>query len=118
MYYSYVMGIGDEIYSLEDKGFIIEEFGEDYGVSFPKEMAGEWEKFITHYLEIEYWNEYLTEDGVVFLFHLKDGIKRYDVEQYSNDEVLALCDKLCECKFSSIKDMLKENEFYKDKVVC
>ena len=71
MYYSYVMGIGDEIYSLEEKGFAIERFGDDYGVSFPKEMAGVWEDFITRFLEIEYWNEYLTEKGVVFLFHLQ-----------------------------------------------
>lgn len=27
MYYSYVMGIGDEIYALSDSGFIIEQFG-------------------------------------------------------------------------------------------
>ena len=26
MYYSYVMGIGDDIYSLEEKGFAIERF--------------------------------------------------------------------------------------------
>ncbi len=26
MYYSYVMGIGDEIYILEEKGFAIERF--------------------------------------------------------------------------------------------
>jgi hypothetical protein len=117
MYYSYVMGIGDEIYSLEEKGFAIERFGDDYGVSFSKEMAGVWEDFITRFLEIEYWNEYLTEKGVVFLFHLQEGIRRYEVENFLNDEVLALCEKLCECEFSSIKEMLKENEFYKDKIV-
>ena len=117
MYYSYVMGIGKEIYSLTAKGFTIKKFGENYGVSFSKDMAEEWENFITQYLEVEYWNEYLTEDGVVFLFHLKEGIKRYEVRHYSNDEVLALCEKLCECKFSSIKDMLIENEFYKDKII-
>lgn len=118
MYYSYVMGIGDEIFSLKEKGFVIEKCGDDYGISFSKEMAGAWEDFISRFLEVEYWNEYLTDDGVVFLFHLQDGIRRYEVENYSNDEVLALCGKLCEYEFSSIKDMLKENEFYKDKIVC
>ena len=59
----------------------------------------------------------MTDDGVVFLFHLHDGIRRYVVENYSNDEVLTLCGKLCECEFSSVKDMLKENEFYKNKIV-
>ncbi len=47
------------------------EFGKDYGVSFPKEMAGEWENFIAQYLEVEYWNEYLTDEGVVFYSTLR-----------------------------------------------
>lgn len=68
MYYSYVMGIGNEIEELKDKGFAIEQFGQNYGVSFSKEKADEWEHFIEQYLEIGYWNEYLTEDGVVFCF--------------------------------------------------
>lgn len=116
MYYSYVMGIGDEIHTLRDSGFIIEQFGNNYGVAFPKEKADEWEQFISQYLELGYWNEYLSDDGVIFLFHLEDGLKRYNVKDYKNDEVLSLCEKLCECKFKSIKDMLKENHYYSDKM--
>lgn len=37
MYYSYVMGIGNEINNLKDKGFTVEKFGDNYGVSFSKE---------------------------------------------------------------------------------
>ena len=37
MYYSYVMGIGKEIYSLTAKGFTIKKFGENYGVLFSKD---------------------------------------------------------------------------------
>lgn len=44
MYYSYVMGVGDEIHALSDSGFTIEKFGKNYGVAFPKEKAGEWER--------------------------------------------------------------------------
>ncbi len=51
MYYSYVMGIVDDTYGLKEKGFAIERFGDDYGVSFPKEMSEVWENFITHFLE-------------------------------------------------------------------
>ena len=82
-------------------------------VSFPEEKASIWEDFITQHLALEYWNEYLTDDGCVFLFHLQEGIKRYEVRNYQNDEVLALCEKLCECKFESIKSMLMGNHFYK-----
>ena len=117
MYYSYVMGIGNEINKLKDRGFTVEEFGDNYGVSVSKEKANEWESFIAQHLDIDYWNEYLTDNGVVFLFHLESGIKRYEVEDYHNDEVLSLCEKLCECKFTSIKDMLKDNHFYSDKII-
>lgn len=116
MYFSYVMGIGNEINEIKGNGFIIEQFDNNFGISFAKEKANEWEEFIAKYLEQGYWNEYLTDDGVIFLFHVKDGIKKYDVKDYRNDEVLELCEKLCDCKFSSIKDMLKENHYYNDKI--
>lgn len=51
------------------------------------------------------------------MFHLDSGIKRYYVENYSNNEVLTLCETLCERKFTSIRDMLKENRFYSDKII-
>lgn len=116
MNYSYVMGIGNEISALKNKGFTIEQFENNYGVAFPKEKADEWEQFITRYLKLGNWNEYLTGDDVVFLFHLEDGMRRYDVKKYQNDEVLSLCEKLCECKFKSIKDMLKGNHYYSSKI--
>lgn len=114
MYYSYVMGIGDEIYELKAQDFAIGVDGENYTVAFPPEKAAVWENFITSHLELGYWNEYLTDFGVVFLFHLEDGIKRYEVNDFENDEVLAICEKLCECKIGSLKTMLSENQFYKN----
>lgn len=110
------MGIDDKIYTLKDNGFIIEQFGDNYGAAFSKEKVSEWEQFISQYLKLGYWNEYLSDDGVVFLFHLEDGLRRYDVKNYKNNEVLSLCEKLCECNFKSIKDMLKENHYYSDKM--
>ena len=47
---------------------------------------------------------------VVFLFCLQDGIKRFEVENYQNDQVLKLCEKLCDCKFDSIKEMLNSSD--------
>lgn len=116
MLYSYVMGISDKILDLKNDGFTIESFGNNYGVAFPMEKADEWERFISRHLELGYWNEYLTDEGVIFLFQLKDGLKRYDVKNYENDEVLSLCKKLCKREFKSIKDMLKENHYYSDKI--
>ena len=113
MYYSYVMGIDDRIMELVSQGFDIQKDGENFMVSFPEEKSSIWEEFIKQYLELGYWNEYLAEDKVVFLFRLEDGIKRYEVYNYENSEVLALCEKLCECKFESIRAMLVGNHFYK-----
>lgn len=113
MYYSYVMGIDSSINELKNKGFFIENDGDNFMVSFPSDKASIWEAFIKGHLDVEYWNEYLTEDGVVFVFHLQEGIKRYEVHDFENNEVLSLCEKLCECKFESIKSMLMGNHFYK-----
>ena len=96
------MGIDENIYKLEKEGFVIEKDNDNYQVSFPEDKAQIWEDFIKHYLEVEYWNEYLAKDKVVFLFHLEEGYKRYEVIDFVNDEVLNLCEKLCDCKFESI----------------
>lgn len=114
MYYSYVMGIDDSILKLENQGFVINKDGKNYTVSFPKEKASDWETYIIKCLEVEYWNEYIADDHVVFLFHLQDGIKRYEVYQFDNDEVLELCEQLCDCKFESLKSMLMGNSFYRN----
>ena len=113
MYHSYVMGITDVIMELTTNGFEIKKDGNNYMVSFPREKCSAWEGFISNHLELGYWNEYLTEYGVVFLFHLEDGIKRYVVYDFNNNEVLSLCEKLCECKFESLKHMLIGNHYYK-----
>lgn len=113
MCHSYVMGMDDSIYELEKYGFLIEKEWDNYKVSFAENQANIWEDFVSRHLQLGYWNEYITDGGiVVFMFHLEDGIKRYVVYFYDNNEVLALCEKLCECKFESIYAMLKGNHFY------
>ena len=110
--YSYVMGIDESVLSLTKYGIDVKRDGENYTVTFSKDKAPIWEEFISNHLQLEYWNEYFIDEKIVFLFRLHDGIKRYEVENYENDEVLLLCEKLCECKFESIKEMLLGNWFY------
>ena len=62
MYYSYVMGIDNRIMELASQGFDIQNDGDNFMVSFPEEKSNVWEEFIRQYLELGYWNEYLTED--------------------------------------------------------
>ena len=61
MYHSYVMGIDESIYLLEHQGFEINCDGGNFMVSFPRENAMIWEEFISVHLEVEYWNEYITQ---------------------------------------------------------
>ena len=113
MYYSYVMGIDNAIMELHNKGFDIQRDGENFMIAFPKEKASVWEEFISMHLELGYWNEYITESETVFLFHLENGIKKFEVVDFESDEVLALCEKLCNCKFESLKAMLIGNHYYR-----
>ncbi len=113
MYYSYAMGTDESILKLQSHGFIIENDGENYTVSFSEAKAPIWEEYISSSLAVGYWNEYIANDRVIFIFRLEDSIKRYEVYGFQNDEVLSLCEKLCECKIESLKAMLSENHFYK-----
>lgn len=44
MYHSYVMGIDESIYTLEEQGFEINRDGGNFMVSFPKEKAVIWDE--------------------------------------------------------------------------
>ena len=110
------MGIDDSIMDLKKQDFIIKKDGENYRVSFNKNDSEIWENYIISHLKVGFWNEYLADNKVIFIFCLESGIKRYEVEDYKSDEVLALCEKLCDCEFESIKSMLCGNDFYKDKI--
>ena len=116
MFYSYVMGVDDSISQLKREGFCLEKDGGNYMVSFPAERARRWEEFIAGRLEEGYWNEYLAGDKVIFLFCLPEGLRRYEVAGFENDEVLKLCERLCECRFESIYSMLSGNHFYRGKI--
>ncbi len=112
MYHSYVMGIDDSILELRNQGFQIENDGENYKIAFPKDKASVWEEFITKRLQVGYWNEYLAGNRVVFLFQLEQGIKRYEVYDFKNKEVLDLCEKFSGQRMGSLYSMLSKNHYY------
>lgn len=112
-YYSYAMGISYNILKLRQQGFLIKKIGSDYFVSFPQEKDILWEAFIESNLKEKYWNEYITEDKIVFLFKLNGKIDRHEVYNFDSNEVLQLCETLCERKFESLRQMLESNKYYK-----
>lgn len=111
MNYSYVMGI-DNIETLKQNNFEIEQFGNHYEITFSDEKIETYEKFIYQALQNGFWNEYLGKE-IVFIFKFKDRtIKKFVLDKNNEKEILNLCCNFAECNFSSIMEMLRENEFY------
>lgn len=118
MLYSYAMGVDASIFNLEELGFIIERDNNNFMVTFPDNKKDVWEKYIKAKLKQDFWNDYISKSNqVTFIFHLENGFKKYVVNNFKNDEVLSLCEKLCSCKFESLEKMLKDNKFYKT-ILC
>lgn len=114
--YSYVMGIGEKINKLDNR-FIVDNYAEDYTVTFFNKDREDWEKFITDNLEVLYWNEYINGREIVFIFkNTNDNIERYVLNKDNNQKLLEKCSLFAEFKFKSVKDMILSNLFYKDKI--
>ena len=76
LFYSYVKGFSPDSRELAEAGFVWKQDGENAELAFPGEKASLWENYVAAHLPCGYWNEYLQEDSVVFLFQLPDGFRR------------------------------------------
>ena len=113
-YYSYLMGGSDSVLELVKYGFKIEknESG-NYEIIFPINMERKFEKYLLNNLKPGFWNEWLNNDRVHFLFRFKNGdFRGYELSEKNEKEILELCQEFANVKFKSIKDMLMENQFY------
>ncbi len=111
MNYSYLMGI-DNINKLSENGFIIKQFGNNFGITFTDDKIQMYEEYICSELQEGFWNEYLGKDKV-FIFKFPNGkIKKYILDNKNEEEILKLCSEFADCKFESIDQMLKDNKFY------
>lgn len=118
--FSYVMGVGNSISSLRFLSSIQKE-DDGYAVSFSSDFVSYWEEFIEKNLEKGYWNEYIVENKIVFLFKNTDStFEKILLSQETNAMLLEKCSLFADTSFSSIRSMICENAFYKDKVeeVC
>jgi len=114
--FSFVMGFDDNILELKKKGFNIEKDDEYYLVSFSKNKSNIFEEFVIKNMQLGFWNEYIGEE-IVFIFKYKDGkTEKYILDEENHDLILKLCCEFADAKFTSIKDMLLDNDFYKDKL--
>lgn len=115
--YSYAMGIGEKISLLDKEKFQINEDEGDYEITFDKENTTTYENFIKENLSVGYWNEYLIDDTIVFLFKENETtVKKYILSKDNNEEVLYMCCSYAEAEFPSIRKMFLETPFYADKL--
>lgn len=111
-YYSYVMGVNNDILKLQDLGFIVNKDEENFTIEFDENNLNIWENFINTNLKNGYWNEVIGPN-ITFFFKLENGeMKKYLLNKDTEKEILLLCSKLANFKFTSIDEMLQENEFY------
>lgn len=120
-YLSYLMGapkitdedivrVGAEIVGRVDSG--------SRRLTIPKEHIADYERLIIEKLDPGFWNEYVGEREIVFLFKTKDGsVKRYVYAEENRLEIAKLCstfngDPLE--KTSQLLEYIAGNEFYTD----
>ena len=116
---SYAMGVNDSIYDLRKHGFVIEEDKGDYKVTFEYKDHGLWTSYIDSNMEDTYWNEYIRlKDTSVHMIIKDNGKKLYvTINDFKTDpETLAICNRLCNGKFKTMKELIYSNEFYKNEI--
>ena len=113
-YYSYLMGGNDKVLELTKYGFKINQNERgSYEIIFPSTMERKFEKYVLNNLKPGFWNEWLNNERVYFLFRFKNGdFRGYELSEKNEEEILKLCKAFANTDFKSIKDMLMENEFY------
>jgi len=121
MYLSYLMGaekISDE--ELRALGIEIVETAESSNrkLKIPAEAMQEYEKLIKEKMTAGFWNEYIGEKEIKFIFKLGDGsIREYSLSSENEQEVDDLCAKLNNeppDKTANVYKYISENSLYHD----
>lgn len=120
-YLSYLMGaeqIKDQ--DLVDIGVTIVE-NTDSGsrkLYIPKDRIEGYKNLIKDKMTPGFWNEFLNENGIHFIFKLKDGgIKEYTLSPKNEQEIDNLCAKLNNEppeKTANVYKYISDNDFYHD----
>ena len=114
---SYAMGVDESILDLQIDGFDMQEDDGNYFVTFDWSNREIWEKYITEHMKDTYWNEYIHLSDLETVFIIKDNgeIARVVNHEFSDDpELLETCNRLCEGDFSSIKELIFSNDYYRE----
>jgi len=121
VYLSYLMGadkISDQ--ELTALGIEIAEKTESGSRKLKIQSANieQYKKLIMEKMTAGFWNEFLDENGVHFIFKLEDGdIKEYTLSPENEQEIDNLCAKLNNeppDKTANVYKYISDNDFYHD----
>lgn len=86
----------------------------------PSESIEQYKELIRQKLDVGFWNDFVGEDQVYFIFKMPDGkIIEYSYSENDRLEIAKLCTQLNKDaieKTSNLLDYLAENSFYTDVV--
>lgn len=121
MYLSYLMGaeyisdqelttLGIEIVEKTDAG--------NRKLIIPSETIEQYQNLIREKMTAGFWNEFLDEHGISFIFKLENGDrKEYTLSPENEQEIDGLCARLnneSPDKTANVYKYLSENDFYHD----
>lgn len=121
IYLSYLMGaenITDT--DLTDLGINIAEKTEsgDRKLKIPKEVIEKYKDLIKEKLTYGFWNEFLDENAIYFIFKFKnEDIKEYTLSLENEQEIDEICvefNKETSDKNTNVYKYISENDFYHD----
>ena len=78
-----IESLGGKVESVTDKGYLC--------VEFPITKTAEFEKIISEKMEPGFWNEYMTNEKVVFIFKYKDGkLERFELDDENAHKICVI----------------------------
>ena len=86
----------------------------------PAESIEKYKELIRSKLDAGYWNEFVGDDQIYFIFKMADGeVKEFPYSKDSRMQIAQLCTQLNKDpieKTSNVLDYLSENSFYTDTI--
>lgn len=101
-------GIGVEVIGVSESG--------SYKLRIPEAKLSEYADLVSKFLKPGFWNEYISEDIIHFIFKHKDGqIEEIDYTEENRDYIAKLCSQFNGDdleKTSRLLEYLADNDFY------
>lgn len=122
-YKSFLMGaskISDQELLALDIDIAKDEDSSSRKLTIPKQSIEQYKELIRQKLDVGYWNDFVGEDQIYFIFKMPDGkIVEYPYSESDRLEIAKLCTRLNNDpieKTNNLLDYLAENLFYASEI--